>query len=110
MPTLIEQGIPLEISAWFGLVAPAGAPPAVITWLNQETNKAFSAANIRDRYVGQGAVLPLGTPEAFGVVHRNGVREMGLGHHSRQHPYRLRAPYHPDRTGLAYTNPPIGSL
>jgi tripartite-type tricarboxylate transporter receptor subunit TctC len=66
VPTLIEQGIPLEISAWFGLVAPAGAPPAVITWLNQEANKAFSAANIRDRYVGQGAVLPLGTPEAFG--------------------------------------------
>ena len=28
VPTLIEHGIPLEISAWFGLVAPAGAPPA----------------------------------------------------------------------------------
>ena len=28
VPTLVEQGIPLEISAWFGLVAPAGTPPA----------------------------------------------------------------------------------
>jgi tripartite-type tricarboxylate transporter receptor subunit TctC len=65
VPTLTEGGLALEISSWFGLMAPAGTPPVVITWLNREANKVFSAPEIRDRYISQGATLPLGTPEAF---------------------------------------------
>ena len=65
VPTLAEAGWPLEISAWFGLVAPARTPPSAIAWLNQEANKLFSTPEIRDRYVSQGAVVALGTPEAF---------------------------------------------
>jgi tripartite-type tricarboxylate transporter receptor subunit TctC len=68
VPTLAEAGLPgLEMSAWFGLIAPTGTPPAVIAWLNREANKVFSAPDIRDRFVAQGALLPLGTPEAFGA-------------------------------------------
>ena len=68
VPTLAEAGLPgLEMSAWFGLIAPAGTPPAVIAWLNREANKVFSAPEVRDRFVAQGAVLPLGPPEAFGA-------------------------------------------
>ena len=67
VPTLPEQGLALEISSWFGLLAPAGTPPAIVAWLNGEANKVFSALAFRDRYVAQGAVLPLGTPEAFGA-------------------------------------------
>jgi tripartite-type tricarboxylate transporter receptor subunit TctC len=67
IPTLAEQGLPLEISAWFGLIAPAGTPPAVIAWLNREANKVFSAPEVRGRFVTQGATLPLGPPEAFGA-------------------------------------------
>ena len=66
VPTLTEQGMPLEISAWFGLLAPKGTPPAVIAWLNAEANKTFSAPEVRDRYLAQGATLPLGSPEDFG--------------------------------------------
>jgi tripartite-type tricarboxylate transporter receptor subunit TctC len=65
VPTLAEAGLPLEMSAWFGLMAPRGTPPAVIAWLNQEANKVFSAPDIRDRFISQGATLPLGSPEAF---------------------------------------------
>ena len=67
MPTLAEAGLPLEISAWFGLVAPARTPPSVIAWLNREANQIFSTPEIRERYISQGASLPLGRPEAFGV-------------------------------------------
>jgi tripartite-type tricarboxylate transporter receptor subunit TctC len=67
VPTLTEAGLPLEISAWFGLVAPARTPLSVIAWLNREANGIFSTPEIRSRYVSQGASLPLGTPEAFGV-------------------------------------------
>jgi tripartite-type tricarboxylate transporter receptor subunit TctC len=66
VPTLGEQGFPDEIGAWFGLLAPAGTPAPVIAWLNREANKAFSQPDVRAKFVAQGAVMPLGTPEAFG--------------------------------------------
>jgi tripartite-type tricarboxylate transporter receptor subunit TctC len=65
VPTLAEAGLPLEMSAWFGLLVPAGTPHPVIAWLNGEANRVFSTPKIRDRYISQGASLPLGTPEAF---------------------------------------------
>ena len=65
VPTLNETGLPLEIAAWFGLIAPTGTPPAVVAWLNREANKVFSAPEIQNRFLPQGAALPLGSPEAF---------------------------------------------
>jgi tripartite-type tricarboxylate transporter receptor subunit TctC len=66
VPTLGEQGFPDEIGAWFGLLAPAGTPPPVIDWLNRESNKAFEQPDAREKFIAQGAAMPLGTPEAFG--------------------------------------------
>ena len=77
VPTLTEQGLPLEISAWFGLIAPKGTPPAVIAWLNREANKVFNMPEIRDRYLSQGATLPLGPPEAFGNFIASEYRKWG---------------------------------
>jgi tripartite-type tricarboxylate transporter receptor subunit TctC len=66
VPTMAEAGFPeLEGGPWFGLMAPAGAPRAVIDWLNAETRKAFAAPDVRDRFLSQGMTLPLGTPEEF---------------------------------------------
>jgi tripartite-type tricarboxylate transporter receptor subunit TctC len=68
VPTIAEAGLPgMEAGAWFGLFAPAGTPPAAIAWVNREAKKAFAAPDVRGRFAGQGAVLPLDTPEAFGV-------------------------------------------
>jgi tripartite-type tricarboxylate transporter receptor subunit TctC len=66
VPTMAEQGTPVEVGAWFGFLAPAGTPPAAIAWLNRETSKIFSAPDIGSRFTNQGAAVPLGTPESFG--------------------------------------------
>jgi tripartite-type tricarboxylate transporter receptor subunit TctC len=65
VPTLAEKGQPLEVSAWFGLMAPTGTPPAIINWLNREANTVFSQPDVRNRFLVQGAELPLGTPDDF---------------------------------------------
>jgi tripartite-type tricarboxylate transporter receptor subunit TctC len=66
VPTVAEAGFPaLEGGPWFGLMAPAGTPRPVIDWLNSETRKAFSAPDVRERFLAQGMILPLGTPEEF---------------------------------------------
>jgi tripartite-type tricarboxylate transporter receptor subunit TctC len=68
VPTMREAGFPeIEGGPWFGFVAPAGTPRAVIDWLNAEGQKAFSAPDVRDRFVVQGIVMPLGTPEQYGA-------------------------------------------
>jgi tripartite-type tricarboxylate transporter receptor subunit TctC len=66
LPTLTEQGLPVTISAYFGLVAPAGTPTPVLAWLNREANKTFAPAEARERFTSQGAFMPMGTSEAFG--------------------------------------------
>ena len=65
VPTMIEQGMQVEIGAWFGFLAPAGTPQAAITWLNREANKVLSVDDARGRFVRTGAAVPLGTPESF---------------------------------------------
>ena len=47
VPTMIEQGMPVEVGAWFGFLAPAGTPPAAIAWLNREANKVFSTPDVQ---------------------------------------------------------------
>ena len=68
VPTMAEAGFPeLTGGPWFALLAPAGTPRPVIDWLNAETRKAFSAPDVRERFVAQGMTLPLGTPEELGA-------------------------------------------
>ena len=66
LPTMAEAGFPeVEGGAWFALFAPAGTPRPVIDWWNRETRGVFSDAEVRERFVSQGAALPLGTPAAL---------------------------------------------
>ncbi len=65
VPTMTEQGITMEVGAWFGLLAPARTPPQIVVWLNREANRIFSAPDAQAKFVAQGADMPLGTPDAF---------------------------------------------
>ncbi len=60
VPTFNETVMPnFEMSAWQGVVAPAGTPQAVIDRLNAEVNKAVQNADVRAKLASQGAE-PLG--------------------------------------------------
>jgi tripartite-type tricarboxylate transporter receptor subunit TctC len=66
LPTLSEAGLPgFEITSWFGLLAPAGTPAAIIARLNAETNKVLARADVRDTLGAQGLEVASGTPEQF---------------------------------------------
>ena len=66
VPTLIELGMDAEVGAWFGMLGPASTSPQAVAWLNREATKVFSVPETRNRFVQQGAAMPLGTPESFG--------------------------------------------
>lgn len=66
VPTMDEAGISqMQSGTWFGLFAPVGTPPAAITWVNAEARRAFAAEPVRQRYLSQGTLLPLETPDEF---------------------------------------------
>ena len=50
VPTVAESGVPgFENSGWFGLVAPAGTPKAIVDKVYTDTVKALQRAELRDR-------------------------------------------------------------
>jgi tripartite-type tricarboxylate transporter receptor subunit TctC len=66
VPTTVEAGLPqMQGGAWFGLFAPAGTPREIVAWLNRAAKATFTAPETRQRLEQQGALLPLGSPEAF---------------------------------------------
>jgi tripartite-type tricarboxylate transporter receptor subunit TctC len=71
VPTLAEEGVhDTEVFAFQGLVGPAGMPPAVVTKLNQELNKALASPPVVKRFTDFGMEPVVTTPEQFQVAAR----------------------------------------
>lgn len=65
-PTVAEQGVPgFESVAWWGVVAPAGTPPAVIARMNEELAKALKTPEVAEKLSAQGMDVVGGKPEAL---------------------------------------------
>src|SRR6476659_8413361 len=66
LPTLAESGVPgFDAALRYGLMAPAGTPPAVLARLNKELNAALATQEVKDRLATEGAEPMPGTPEAY---------------------------------------------
>lgn len=66
VPTLIEQGLPVEVDLWFGVLAPAGTAPAVVTRYNKEINEIIWIDLVKDKLAKQGLTVVGGPPEHLG--------------------------------------------
>lgn len=86
IPTVAESGLPgFDVNAWNGVMAPRGAPPAVIDRLGREMKRVTTLAEMKERAAAQGAELTWTTPQEF-TTYLNGqvakwgklVRESGL--------------------------------
>jgi tripartite-type tricarboxylate transporter receptor subunit TctC len=66
VPTMKEAGVEgVEVPLWFGLLAPAGTPRAVIHTLADGVAKAARSPDLRHRLIEQGAEPVGNTPEEF---------------------------------------------
>ena len=69
--TVAEQGYPgFETSQWYGLLAPAGTPKAIIDRLAAESTKALKATSVSERFAADSARGVGGTPEQFAAFIR----------------------------------------
>ncbi len=66
VPTVAESGYPdFEVTSWFGLIAPAGTPKAIVETINAEINAAIAKPNVREALEAQGLTPWPSTPEQF---------------------------------------------
>lgn len=76
VPTMREAMSPgFELDAWFGIVAPAGVPPDIVTRLNVEIVKILRDPAVRDRLTADGTAVVTSTPEELAALIKNDVAE-----------------------------------
>jgi tripartite-type tricarboxylate transporter receptor subunit TctC len=66
VPTFAELGLKgMEISNWFGVIAPKGTPKTIVDKLNLAINRALQEPDMVQRITGPGNVVGGGDPKVF---------------------------------------------
>jgi len=66
VPTVAESGVPgFDVNSHFGVLAPAGMPPVVVTRLNTVLVQALKAEQTRERYAVLGVEPISSSPEEY---------------------------------------------
>ncbi len=68
IPTIAESGLPgFDANNWYGLLAPAQTPRAIVMRLNAEVTKVLAMPDVKNFLFNQGLDAAPGTPEQFGA-------------------------------------------
>ena len=65
LPTVAETLPGYDATSWYGIMAPAGTPAAIVQRINQELTKILQQADVRTRYAGLGVDPVIQSPEQF---------------------------------------------
>jgi tripartite-type tricarboxylate transporter receptor subunit TctC len=87
LPTMVELGYPrVQSESWYGLIAPASTPPAIVKQLHDAATAALNSPDIVAQIERQGSIAAPTSPEAFrkliadeqvkwkGVIQATGLR------------------------------------
>jgi len=78
VPTFTQAGLPgFDVSLWFGLLAPAGTPRAVVDRLNAEVSKVITTPDFREKIAAQGLEVFVSTPAQYGTLLKNEYEKFG---------------------------------
>ena len=71
VPSMVEAGLAdFELTSWYGLLAPAGTPPAIIAKIHADAAAVLASAEIQKSFATQGLDMAGGTPQAFAAFIR----------------------------------------
>lgn len=62
-----------EFALWWGLLAPAGTPAAVVAKLNAAVNQVLAKPAIKAQFLAEGAEVKMMTPTQFGTIVSNDI-------------------------------------
>jgi tripartite-type tricarboxylate transporter receptor subunit TctC len=73
-PTLAEMGLPgFDYTSWFGIVGPAGIPPAIVNALNAEVGRVVGTPEVVQLFLRDGTDTFSSTPEQFREMANGGL-------------------------------------
>ena len=68
LPTMMEAGVPrYEVVGWYGILAPAGTPPAIVQKLNREIVRSLRLSDVAEKIAADGSEPVGNSPEEFGA-------------------------------------------
>jgi tripartite-type tricarboxylate transporter receptor subunit TctC len=70
LPTIAETVKGYEVVNWFGILAPAGTPKAIVSRINKDFDDALGSPRLKEQLATQGADAVGGTPDDFARVIR----------------------------------------
>ena len=84
--TVAENALPrYEFSLWYGVVAPAGTPAAVVERLNADLRRTMASPEVAEKLASIGGNLSVSSPQEFGALIREELvrwtklaREVGI--------------------------------
>lgn len=66
LPTIAESGVAgYDVTGWYGIVAPAGTPVAIVRKLSDELGRAMHTQEVTEKLAADGTEALTGTPEEF---------------------------------------------
>jgi tripartite-type tricarboxylate transporter receptor subunit TctC len=78
VPTFKEAGVPeFQYDAWFGILAPAATPKAIVDKASQEIAQVLAAADVKARFEPQGVDLVSSAPDKFDAVIKSDAERYG---------------------------------
>ena len=76
--TMAESGLPgFEFTSWYGILAPAATPRAIVLRLNETINRILNQADLKENLNSQAMLTIGGTPEAFAGKIKNEMLRWG---------------------------------
>jgi len=74
LPTVAESGVKgYEAEQWYGVIAPRGTPPQIISKLSAELRSIVANADFRERLLSQGIAPVSSTPDAFAATIKQNI-------------------------------------
>ena len=78
VPTIAEAGVPgFEATSWFGILAPAATPPAIVNKLNRQLVQIMTNPELVERLRGQGGDPVTNSPAEFTALMRAEIAKWG---------------------------------
>ncbi len=76
LPTFAEAGITgLELSPWFGLLAPAGTPATIVAKMNADISELLRDKEVLEKFAGLGADAYITQPEQFSRILQDDIQK-----------------------------------
>jgi tripartite-type tricarboxylate transporter receptor subunit TctC len=78
VPTIAEAAVPgYKYESWFGMLAPAGTPPAILNQVSQDIAQALKMPDVVEKLTAFGSIPAPSSPEQFDAIIKSDTERYG---------------------------------